>query len=321
MLTALANSLGVVRHDWTQQEVSDLFELPMNDLLFYAHKIYRDNFDPNQIQISSLLSVKTGGCSEDCKYCSQSAHYNSGLEKEKLMDIDEVLTKAKAVKAQGHSRFCMGAAWRSPKSKHMAQLTKMVSKVKDLGLETCMTLGMLDSKQAQQLKVAGLDYYNHNLDTSEGYYSEVVTTRSYQDRLDTLEHVRDAGIKICCGGIIGMGESRADRVGLLTTLANLPAQPDSVPINRLVPISGTPYENTKMLDEIEFIKTVAVARIVMPKSYVRLSAGRETMPDSMQAICFFAGANSMFAGEQLLTTPNTGDKKDKNLLDRLGLNR
>lgn len=320
MSTALIKNLGTVRQDWAQKEVGALFRLPMNDLLFYAHKVYRDNFDPNQIQISSLLSVKTGGCSEDCKYCSQSARYDSGLAREKLMDVKEVLTKAKAVKAQGHSRFCMGAAWRSPKPQHMAQLVQMVSKVKDLGLETCMTLGMLDAAQAEQLKTAGLDYYNHNLDTSERYYSEVITTRSYQDRLDTLSHVREAGIKTCCGGIIGMGESRADRVGLLTTLANLPAQPDSVPINRLVPISGTPYEKNQILDEIEFIKTVAVARILMPKSYVRLSAGRETMSDSMQALCFFAGANSMFAGEQLLTTPNVADKKDENLLGRLGLN-
>ena len=309
-----------VRRDWHQQEVSQLFNLGLNDLLNQAHKVYRQNFNVNQVQISSLLSIKTGGCSEDCKYCSQSARYQTDLEREKLLNIDEVILKAKQAKANGADRFCMGAAWRNPKDKQMPQLLQMISTVKSLGLETCMTLGMLSESQANQLKQAGLDYYNHNLDTSEGYYSEVVTTRTYQDRLDTLSLVRQSGMKTCSGGIIGMGESRADRVELLTTLANLPEHPDSVPINRLVPIEGTPYENKPVLDEIEFVRTVAVARIMMPKSVVRLSAGRETMSDSMQALCFFAGANSVFAGEELLTTNNVSHKKDQLLFKSLGIN-
>ena len=309
-----------VRRDWHQQEVSQLFNLSLNDLLNQAHKVYRQNFNVNQVQISSLLSIKTGGCSEDCKYCSQSARYQTDLEREKLLNIDEVILKAKQAKANGADRFCMGAAWRNPKDKQMPQLLQMISTVKSLGLETCMTLGMLSESQANQLKQAGLDYYNHNLDTSEGYYSEVVTTRTYQDRLDTLSLVRQSGMKTCSGGIIGMGESRADRVELLTTLANLPEHPDSVPINRLVPIEGTPYENKPVLDEIEFVRTVAVARIMMPKSVVRLSAGRETMSDSMQALCFFAGANSVFAGEELLTTSNVSRQKDQLLFKSLGIN-
>ena len=309
-----------VRRDWHQQEVSQLFNLSLNDLLNQAHKVYRQNFNVNQVQISSLLSIKTGGCSEDCKYCSQSARYQTDLEREKLLNIDEVILKAKQAKANGADRFCMGAAWRNPKDKQMPQLLQMISTVKSLGLETCMTLGMLSESQATQLKQAGLDYYNHNLDTSEGYYSEVVTTRTYQDRLDTLSLVRQSGMKTCSGGIIGMGESRADRVELLTTLANLPEHPDSVPINRLVPIEGTPYENKPVLDEIEFVRTVAVARIMMPKSVVRLSAGRETMSDSMQALCFFAGANSVFAGEELLTTSNVSHQKDQLLFKSLGIN-
>lgn len=309
-----------VRRDWHQQEVSQLFNLSLNDLLNQAHKVYRQNFNVNQVQISSLLSIKTGGCSEDCKYCSQSARYQTDLEREKLLNIDEVILKAKQAKANGADRFCMGAAWRNPKDKQMPQLLQMISTVKSLGLETCMTLGMLSESQANQLKQAGLDYYNHNLDTSEGYYSEVVTTRTYQDRLDTLSLVRQSGMKTCSGGIIGMGESRADRVELLTTLANLPEHPDSVPINRLVPIEGTPYENKPVLDEIEFVRTVAVARIMMPKSVVRLSAGRETMSDSMQALCFFAGANSVFAGEELLTTNNVSHQKDQLLFKSLGIN-
>jgi len=314
-------NLGKIRHDWSYTEAQELFALPFNDLIYFAHKVFRRNFDPNQIQISSLLSIKTGGCSEDCKYCSQSARYDSKLEREGLLDIDEVLAKARAVKAKGYNRFCMGAAWRSPKPRHMEKLVQMIEKVKDLGLETCMTLGMLSKDQARQLQSAGLDYYNHNLDTSAGYYPEVVTTRSYQDRLDTLQHVHDVGIKTCCGGIIGMGEARSDRAGLLTALANLPPHPDSVPINQLVPIDGTPLENIKALDEIEFVRTVAVARIMLPKSYVRLSAGRENMSDSMQALCFFVGANSIFAGDVLLTTPNAEEIKDQDLLARLGLNQ
>ena len=309
-----------IRRDWHQQEVSELFNLSLNDLLNQAHKVYRHNFNVNQVQISSLLSIKTGGCSEDCKYCSQSARYQTDLEREKLLNIEQVILKAKQAKANGADRFCMGAAWRNPKDKQMPQLLQMISAVKSLGLETCMTLGMLSESQASLLKQAGLDYYNHNLDTSEDYYSEVVTTRTYQDRLDTLSLVRKTGMKTCSGGIIGMGESRADRVELLTTLANLPEHPDSVPINRLVPIEGTPYEDKPVLDEIEFVRTVAVARIIMPKSLVRLSAGRETMSDSMQALCFFAGANSVFAGEELLTTNNVSCQKDQLLFKSLGIN-
>lgn len=309
-----------IKQDWEQNEVSQLFELPLNDLLFKAHQVYRDNFDVNKVQISTLMSIKTGGCSEDCKYCSQSARYDTDLTRERLLNVEEVLEKAKEAKAKGSDRFCMGAAWRNPKDKQMPVLVDMIKSVKALGLETCMTLGMLDEVQSQQLKEAGLDYYNHNLDTSENYYSEVITTRTYQDRLDTLSHVRNSGIKTCSGGIIGMGEAREDRVGLLTTLANLPEQPDSVPINRLVPVAGTPYEEMTMLDEIEFVRTIAVARIIMPKSMVRLSAGRESMSDSMQALCFFAGANSMFAGDELLTAPNVNHMKDKTMLESFGIN-
>ncbi|MDQ7091184.1 MAG: biotin synthase BioB [Methylococcales bacterium] len=308
-----------LRHDWSLDEVKALFSLPFNDLLFNAHSIHRSHFDPNQVQISSLLSIKTGACSEDCGYCPQSARYDSDLKPEALMPIDDVLKAAKRAKEDGASRFCMGAAWRQPKDKDVERVVEMVQGVKALGMETCVTLGMLTDKQTQTLKEGGLDYYNHNLDTSEDYYSEVITTRTYQDRLDTLERVRDAGINVCCGGIIGMGESDADRANLLIELANLPSHPESVPINMLVQVEGTPLMGSENLDSLTFIRTLAVARILMPKSRVRLSAGRNEMNDEMQALCFFAGANSIFYGDKLLTTDNPMTHHDKTLFDRLGL--
>jgi len=304
------------------QEVEALFDLPFSDLLFKAQTVHRETFDPNKVQVSTLMSIKTGGCSEDCKYCSQSARNSADLEREKLAEVEEVLKAAEEAKRSGSSRFCMGAAWRNPKGKDMERLLTMVSGVKALGMESCMTLGMLTQRQAEKLKKAGLDYYNHNLDTSEAYYGEVITTRTYQDRLDTLEHVRDAGLNVCSGGIVGMGESRQDRAGLLATLANLPKQPDSVPINRLVRVSGTPLDEMEGLEELEpleFVSTICVARILMPKSWVRLSAGRESMSDELQALCFAAGANSIFSGEQLLTTPNAGEESDATLFAKLGL--
>ncbi len=296
-----------------------MFALPFNDLLFQAHSVHRNNFDPNQVQVSSLLSIKTGACSEDCGYCPQSARYDSDLKPEALMPINEVLAAAKNAQAQGASRFCMGAAWRQPKDKDVARVVEMVQGVKALGMETCVTLGMLTDTQTQTLKQGGLDYYNHNLDTSEEYYSEVITTRTYQDRLDTLTRVRDAGINVCCGGIVGMGESDTDRANLLIELANLPQHPESVPINMLVQVEGTPLMGTEALDSLIFIRTLAVARILMPKSRVRLSAGRNEMNDEMQALCFFAGANSIFYGEKLLTTENPMTQHDKVLFQRLGL--
>jgi len=311
-----------LRNDWKLEEVEALFDLPFNDLLFQAQTLHRMTFDPNTVQVSTLMSIKTGGCSEDCSYCSQSARNNTDLDREKLAEVNAVLEAAREAKRAGSSRFCMGAAWRNPKSKDMERLLTMVSGVKALGMETCMTLGMLTEHQAQKLKKAGLDYYNHNLDTSEAYYGEVVTTRSYQDRLDTLEYVRDAGLNVCSGGIVGMGESRQDRAGLLATLANLPKQPDSVPINRLVKVAGTPLdemESLEELDPLEFVRTIAVARILMPKSWVRLSAGRESMSEELQALCFAAGANSIFSGEQLLTAPNAGEESDTTLFAKLGL--
>ncbi len=311
-----------LRSDWRLEEVEVLFERPFNDLLFQAQTIHRHHFDPNRVQVSTLMSIKTGGCSEDCSYCSQSARNNADLEREKLAEVNAVLEAAREAKRAGSSRFCMGAAWRNPKSKDMERLLTMVSGVKALGMETCMTLGMLTEHQAKKLKGAGLDYYNHNLDTSEAYYHKVITTRSYQDRLDTLEHVRDAGLNVCSGGIVGMGESRQDRAGLLATLANLPKQPDSVPINRLVKVAGTPLDDMETLEELdplEFVRTIAVARILMPKSWVRLSAGRESMSEELQALCFAAGANSIFSGEQLLTTPNAGEASDAALFAKLGL--
>ncbi len=308
-----------VRHDWHRNEIQALFELPMNDLLFQAQTQHRQYHDPNAVQVSTLLSIKTGACPEDCKYCSQSGHHNTNLEKEKLLAVEKVIAEARQAKANGASRFCMGAAWRSPQEKDMPYVLDMVAQVKALELETCMTLGMLSQDQAQRLSEAGLDYYNHNLDTSEAYYGKIITTRKYQDRLETLAHVRDAGMKVCCGGIMGLGEAREDRVGLLMQLANLPHHPESVPINMLVKIEGTPLENEADLDPFEFIRTIAVARILMPESMVRLSAGRESMNEQMQAMCFFAGANSIFYGEKLLTTPNAETNNDMALFQRLGL--
>lgn len=310
---------GTVRHDWHRGEIQALFDLPFNDLLFQAATVHRQYFSPNEVQVSTLLSIKTGACPEDCKYCSQSGHHNTGLEKEKLMAVAEVIKEAQAAKAQGASRFCMGAAWRSPRAKDMPVVLAMVEEVKALGLETCMTLGMLSAEQAQDLAQAGLDYYNHNLDTSREHYKSIVTTRTYDDRLTTLAHVRDAGMKICAGGILGMGEQREDRVGLLQQLANLPQHPESVPINMLVKVEGTPLGNSEDLDPLEFVRTIAVARILMPASYVRLSAGRQQMDDSTQALCFLAGANSLFCGERLLTTDNPSLNKDELLFARLGI--
>ncbi|MDX9875490.1 MAG: biotin synthase BioB [Spongiibacteraceae bacterium] len=309
-----------LRHDWSRKEIEALFALSFNDLLFRAHSIHRQHFDPNQVQVSTLLSIKTGACPEDCKYCPQSNRYDTGLEAEKLMEVEKVLEQARAARAQGSTRFCMGAAWRSPKKKDMPYVTAMVRGVKELGLETCMTLGMLTEQQAQELADAGLDYYNHNLDTSPEYYGEIITTRTYGDRLTTLDNVRSAGIKVCSGGIVGMGESVRDRAGLLQQLANLPQHPESVPINMLVQVEGTPLAGTEQLDPIEFIRTIAVARILMPRSYVRLSAGRESMSEEMHALAYFAGANSIFYGEKLLTTPNPEANKDLTLFERLGIN-
>ena len=316
---AMDNMNTELRHDWRDETINALFELPLNDLLFEAQRIHRQNFKPNQVQVSTLLSIKTGKCPEDCSYCPQSVRYDTSIKDETLMPLDEVIDAAKVAKEKGSSRFCMGAAWRSPKDRDMAAVIDMVKAVKELGMETCLTLGMLSDKQTGQLKEAGLDYYNHNLDTSPDYYGDIITTRTYQDRLDTLQRVRDAGMKTCCGGIVGMGEGRKDRIGLLRELANQPQHPESVPINMLVKVEGTPLENTDNLDPIEFVRSVAIARIMMPKSYVRLSAGREEMSDEMQALCFFAGANSVFYGEKLLTTPNPSADHDKQLFERLGI--
>ncbi len=310
---------AVVRNDWTPAEVKSLFALPFMDLLFKAQSVHRQHFDPNQVQTSTLLSIKTGACPEDCKYCPQSGHYNTGLKKEKLMAVERVLEKARQAKEGGASRFCMGAAWKHPGEKDMPYVLEMVEGVKELGLETCMTLGMLNEHQSAQLADAGLDYYNHNLDTSPEFYDKIITTRSYQDRLDTLGHVRDAGMKICSGGIVGMGETASDRVGLLIQLANLPQQPESVPINMLVRVKGTPLEDSEDLDNFDFIRMLAVARIMMPESHVRLSAGRETMSDETQALAFMAGANSIFYGECLLTTANPEKNRDLQLFKRLGM--
>ncbi len=311
--------MTALRHDWTRAELRALFDLPFNDLLFKAQTVHRAHFDPNAVQVSTLLSIKTGACPEDCKYCSQSGHYDTGLDKEKLLEIEKVVNEARAARDKGASRFCMGAAWRSPRDKDMPYVLEMVKQVKSLGLETCMTLGMLAPEQAKALGEAGLDYYNHNLDTSPEYYGKIITTRSYADRLNTLAHVREAGIKVCSGGIIGMGEKREDRIGLLMELANLPQHPDSVPINMLVKIAGTPLGDVEDLEPFEFVRTVAVARILMPKSYVRLSAGREKMNEQLQAWCFFAGANSIFYGEKLLTTANPETHADRQLFDKLGI--
>jgi biotin synthase len=308
-----------VRHDWTRAEVRALFGLPFPDLMFQAQTVHRMHFDPRAVQISTLLSIKTGGCPEDCAYCPQSASYETGVAAEKLMSRDAVLAQAQAAKGAGASRFCMGAAWRSPKDRDLDQVCAMVKGVKALGLETCATLGMLTPAQAERLKTAGLDYYNHNLDTSPDYYGSIITTRTYQDRLDTLAHVRDAGIRVCCGGIVGMGESAEDRIGMIATLASLPVHPESVPINMLVRVAGTPLAGGAAIDPIDFVRTIAAARIAMPKSVVRLSAGREDMSEETQALCFLAGANSIFYGPKLLTTPNPAPDRDRRLLDRLGL--
>jgi len=313
------NSAAAVRNDWSRAEVRRLFELPFNELLFQAHCVHRAHFDPNAVQVSTLLSIKTGGCPEDCSYCPQSVHYDTGLEAERLMDIEAVMTAARRAKAAGASRFCMGAAWRNPKGSNFERVLEMVERVRAEGLETCATLGMLDAEQAAALKQAGLDYYNHNLDTSPEFYGEIITTRTWDDRLDTLAHVREAGINVCCGGIVGLGEDRADRVSMLCELANLPAHPGSVPINRLVRVEGTPLEEQTDIEPLEFVRTIAVARILMPASYVRLSAGRADMSDEMQALCFFAGANSIFYGEKLLTTGNPDTARDDALFARLGL--
>lgn len=313
-------SKAPVRHDWSRSELSQLMNLPFNDLLFRAQVVHRETFDPNQVQVSILCSIKTGACPEDCAYCPQSARYDTGLEKERLMQVQKVLEEAHLAKEKGATRFCMGAAWRSPKKKDMPYVMDMVKQVKSLGLETCMTLGMLSGEQASQLADAGLDYYNHNLDTSPEYYGEVITTRTYGDRLETLDNVRGAGLKVCSGGILGMGEKQEDRIGLLMQLANLPEHPESVPINMLIRVKGTPLENMDDVDPIEFVRAIAVARIIMPKSYVRLSAGREQMSDEMQALAFMAGANSIFLGEKLLTAANPGEGKDALLFKRLGIN-
>jgi len=309
-----------LRNDWKLEEVEALFALPFNDLLFKAHSIHRDNFDPNYVQVSSLLNIKTGACPEDCSYCSQSSKYDTGLEREKLMEIDAVLKQAKIAKDQGATRFCMGAAWRNPTDKSLDKVIPMIQGVKAMGMETCVTLGMLTQEQAFTLKEAGLDYYNHNLDTSKENYPNVITTRTFQDRLDTLESVQNADINVCSGGILGLGEEQTDRSSMLRSLANLDKHPDSVPLNLLVPIPGTPFEKVAPPTESEFVRTIAVARIMMPKSVVRLSAGRTDMGEAMQALCFFAGANSIFYGEQLLTTDNPDTGSDKALFETLGLN-
>jgi len=311
--------LGTVRNDWTLDEARAIFAAPFNDLLFHAQRVHRDNFEPNRVQVSTLLSVKTGACPEDCKYCPQSVRYDTGLDREELLDVAAVVAAAQAAMSSGATRFCMGAAYRSPKPKQLEQIKQMVREVRALGLETCATAGMLTAQQARELKDAGLDYYNHNLDTSPEFYGEIITTRTYQDRLDTLQAVRDAGISVCCGGILGMGESEADRVSLLHTLATLPQHPESVPINQLVQVPGTPLHGLPELDPLEFVRVVASARLLMPRSYVRLSAGRTDMSDAVQALCFLAGANSIFYGDRLLTTPNPGRSHDQQLFERLGI--
>ena len=311
--------MTAIRHDWTREEVGALFALPFNELLHRAHAAHREHHNPHAVQVSTLLSIKTGGCPEDCAYCPQAARYSTGVKAEKLMSVEAVVERAQAAKDAGASRFCMGAAWRGPKDRDVAKVAEIVAAVKALGLETCATLGMLSGTQAHTLKGAGLDFYNHNLDTAPEFYGEVIHTRDYQDRLDTLGHVRGAGLKTCCGGIVGMGESRSQRAGLLQTLANLPEHPQSVPINQLVQVPGTPLAGTQALDPFEFVRTIAVARLLMPASMVRLSAGRQQMDEGIQALCFFAGANSIFYGEKLLTTGNPDVAQDQALFRRLDL--
>jgi len=309
-----------IKNDWKEQEVSDLFALPFNDLMFQAQQVHRQNFDPNKIQISTLMSIKTGRCSEDCGYCSQSAHYETSLESESLIDVNDVVKAAQQAKDKGAERFCMGAAWARPNKRDFPKVVEMIKQVKALDMESCVTLGMLDKEQVAELKEVGLDYYNHNLDTSPEYYENVVTTRTYQDRLDTISSVQEAGINVCSGGILGMGESRDDRISLLMQLSNMEKQPNSVPINMLVQVEGTPLFGVDKIDHLEFVRTIAVARILMPASWVRLSAGRESMSDEMQALCFMAGANSLFYGEHLLTTDNASTNSDQVLFEKLGLN-
>lgn len=309
------------RHDWAREDIEALFEMPFAELMHRAGQVHRAHFDPNEVQVSTLLSIKTGRCPEDCKYCPQSVRWNTGLEEEDLVPVEVVREAARKARESGAARFCMGAAWRRPKDKQLDQVIDMIEAVRAEGLETCLTVGMLSGPQAERLKDAGLDYYNHNLDTSPEYYGEIISTRSYDDRLDTLEHVRQAGMKVCCGGIVGMGESRGDRAGLIQALANLPEHPQSVPINQLVKVPGTPLDQVDAIDPLEFVRTIAVARIVMPTSRVRLSAGREAMSDELQALCFLAGANSIFYGEKLLTTGNPDSEADRRLFDRLGINQ
>lgn len=313
------NHVAAVRHDWNEAEVAELFALPFADLMHRAQSTHREHFDPNQVQLSTLLSIKTGACPEDCAYCPQSVRFETEVEAEKLLPLEQVRDAAKRARGAGATRFCMGAAWRSPKDKDLDKVIEMVTAVKAEGLETCVTLGMLKARQAKKLAEAGLDYYNHNLDTSKDYYEEIITTRSYQDRLDTLENVRESGVKVCCGGIVGMGEKPQDRAELLRTLANLPEHPQSVPINNLVQVAGTPLAGVDAIDPMDFVRTIAVARIMMPASYVRLSAGREDMPESIQALCFLAGANSIFYGDTLLTTANPEHLRDMQMFAKLGI--
>lgn len=318
-LQTLTGRLGEIRSDWQLDEVRALFALPFADLIYHAQRVHRANFDPNEVQVSTLLSIKTGACPEDCAYCSQSIRFETGLKSEPLMDLQEVLEKARIAKANGATRFCMGAAYRSPKPKQLAQIVEMVKSVRAMGMETCVTLGMVTSDQAQQLKDAGLDYYNHNLDTSESYYKEIITTRTYQDRLNTLQAVRDAGINVCCGGILGMGETQLDRAQLLHTLATLSQHPESVPINQLMQVQGTPLHGATKVEPLDFVRAIAVARLLMPRAHVRLSAGRSEMSDETQALCFLAGANSIFYGDKLLTTENPDENHDRGLFERLGI--
>lgn len=322
-MTELLSSLRTAppRNDWTRAQVAELFELPFNDLMFAAQSVHRQHFDPNVVQVSTLLSIKTGNCPEDCSYCSQSGHHDTALQAEKKLAVENVLAAAQAARASGSSRFCMGAAWRNPHERDMPYVLELVRGVKALGLETCMTLGMLSAHQAQQLAEAGLDYYNHNLDTSREHYPHIISTRQFDERLDTLQHVREAGLKVCSGGIVGLGERREDRIGLLHELATLPVHPESVPINLLVPVAGTPLADTPRLSVLEWVRTIAVARILMPHSMIRLSAGRESLSDAEQALAFLAGANSLFAGEKLLTTPNADRQRDQQLFDDLKLRR
>jgi biotin synthase len=309
-----------IRNDWKLEEIQNLFDMPFNDLLFKAHSIHRENFDPNKVQVSSLLNIKSGACPEDCSYCSQSSKHDSGLERESLMQLNQVISAAKKAKDLGSERFCMGAAWRNPTDKSLDLVIEMIKEVKGMGMESCVTLGMLNDTQAKRLKEAGLDYYNHNIDTSKEHYSNVITTREFQDRLDTIDHVQQAGINVCSGGILGLGETVEDRASMLQTLANMDQHPNSVPMNLLVPVPGTPFEAMERPSDIDFIRSIAVARILMPKSVVRLSAGRTDMSETMQASCFFAGANSVFYGDELLTTPNVTQSCDEALFKGLGIN-